>query len=105
MTKVTGELQCNERLWGKEYLVVRDPRYCICSDKRDGYAVRFINSTFDIWNQEATDDLLERTYGMAGRYFMTFIGVEKPTEAVEEFLQYNFGTLRGNYPLAQRPRK
>jgi hypothetical protein len=93
-TQVHRELQRNERAWGVEYLQILDHEYCICSDCWDGYAVRLINPAMDIYDQDIIDDLLERTYGMAGRGFVTFIGVENPLTKVKDFLDRNFSSLK-----------
>lgn len=93
-THVDRELQRNERAWGVEYLQILDHKNCICSDCRDGYAVRLINPAMNIHDQDLIDDLLERTCGMAGRGFVTFIGVENPHPEVSDFLKRNFSSLK-----------
>jgi hypothetical protein len=92
-TLVGRELQRSVRAWGIEWLQILDHNNCICSDRWDGYAVRLINPTMDIYDQDLRDDLLERTCGMAGRGFVTFIGVENPLPKVKDFLDRNFSSL------------
>jgi hypothetical protein len=93
-TQVDRELQRNERAWGVEWLQILDHENCICSDCWDGYAVKLINPAMDIHNQDVIDDLLERTYGMAGRGFVTFIGVQNPLPELKDFLDRNFSSLK-----------
>lgn len=93
-TRVGRELQRSVRGWGIEWLQIRDHNNCIFSFRWDGFAVRLIYPAINIYDQNLIDDLLERTYGMAGRGFITFIGVENPLPEVKEFLHRNFSSLK-----------